>query len=115
MGVGGADMDKALDRVRLHTITELKQSLKNDLAEVILFGSYARGDYNDDSDVDVAVLTNSARDYLGRLTDISCDAMYNENMVLNFVCIPKTAFEQKKEWYPFYRNIWKEGVKWYGN
>jgi uncharacterized protein len=42
--------------------TQLKHTLKelygNKLSSLILFGSYARGDFNDDSDMDFAVVIN---------------------------------------------------------
>ena len=34
----------------------LRQLYGEDLAEVILYGSYARGDYNAESDVDIAIV-----------------------------------------------------------
>lgn len=35
---------------------ELKQILGDNLAKVIVYGSYARGDYRDNSDVDIMIL-----------------------------------------------------------
>ena len=41
----------------LHEVkSELKRILSDDLVEVILFGSYARGEAKEDSDVDVLVV-----------------------------------------------------------
>ena len=44
---------------------------KYDFVKIILFGSYARGNYNDDSDIDIAVIL---KDY-SNLIDIQLDLM----------------------------------------
>jgi len=44
---------------------------KYDFVQVILFGSYAKGNYNDDSDIDIAVIL---KDYTN-LIDIQLDLM----------------------------------------
>jgi predicted nucleotidyltransferase len=44
---------------------------KYDYIKIILFGSYAKGNFNDDSDIDIAVVL---KDY-GSLTDIQLDLM----------------------------------------
>jgi len=35
---------------------QLRRLLENDLSKVILYGSYARGDFQENSDVDIMVL-----------------------------------------------------------
>jgi len=45
--------------------------LKYDFAKIILFGSYAKGNYNEDSDIDIAVIL---KDY-NNLNDIQLDLM----------------------------------------
>ena len=44
---------------------------KYDFVKIILFGSYAKGNYNDDSDIDIAVIL---KDY-NNLIDIQLDLM----------------------------------------
>ncbi len=44
---------------------------KYDFAKIILFGSYAKGNYNEDSDIDIAVIL---KDY-SNLIDIQLDLM----------------------------------------
>ena len=44
---------------------------KYDFAKIILFGSYAKGNYNEDSDIDIAVIL---KDY-NNLNDIQLDLM----------------------------------------
>ena len=55
---------------------EVRKILGEDLRKVIVYGSYARGDFNEDSDVDVMVLTSLAESEIKpieyRLYDIIC-------------------------------------------
>ena len=41
---------------------ELKRMLGERLVRVVLYGSYARGTYHDNSDVDIMVLVNMSED-----------------------------------------------------
>ena len=103
-----------INHVRTLVVDKVPRLLGDDLNSIILFGSCARGDYDEDSDIDVAVLTHSGTDYHKSLCDVSYDAMENENAVLNFICISDAEFQDKNAWYPFYKNIRTQGVKWYG-
>lgn len=46
-------------------LKSLKNELKNrfDIEEIALFGSYARGEANEDSDVDIAVISMKEKNY----------------------------------------------------
>ena len=80
---------------------------------VYLFGSCARGDYTEDSDVDIALLTKSNRiesqKYNDGLAAIATEFAMEYFAVVNFICIPYGEFEEKKEWYPYFKNIEAEG------
>ena len=38
--------------------SQLKEKFKDKIEEIIVFGSYARGDFNEDSDVDLLIVVN---------------------------------------------------------
>ena len=63
-------MDK---RDALNIAAKYAESVKSkyDFVKIILFGSYAKGTYNDDSDIDIAVIL---KDY-NNLMDIQLDLM----------------------------------------
>lgn len=89
-----------------------------DLNQVILYGSCARGDYTQDSDIDIALLTACDRmevkKYSDRIARISAQLAMKYFAVVNFVCLPHSEFMQKKSWYPYFRNIDREGEIIYG-
>ena len=82
----------------------------DDKAEVILFGSRARGDSNKDSDWDILVLTDKLADAV--LQNSIRDKVYH--IELEYVVPVSTIIRSKKDWEniaitPFYKNILREG------
>lgn len=108
-----------LETVKKDIVTEIPKALSNDCRKIILFGSCARGDYRDESDVDVAILIYCDREQVGKY-DSAVDniAMYigdKTGVVVNFVLLPYEEYEAKKSWYPFFMNIENEGIVLYEN
>ena len=85
------------------------------LRDVILFGSYARGDYDTESDIDIAVIIDLDREtlkkYQNNLIHMASEYSLNEDVLLSICCIPQKEFEEYREALPFYRNIYSEGVR----
>ena len=52
-------MNRIVQQVASEYKAQLKKLYGNELVELILFGSYARGDFNAESDVDFAVVLSS--------------------------------------------------------
>lgn len=97
---------------------EVPAMMKNDVKEIILFGSCARGDYDAESDIDIAILMNCDRrdseKYSKGLSKIAADIDLREFSVVSFLCIPSSEYDERKSWYPLYHNIEAEGVRIYG-
>ena len=74
----------------------------NPLIDVILFGSYARGDYDEESDIDIALIVDLAREELKQ---------FDNDVLVSVVSIPAKEFEYWKNDLPFYRNVDTEGVR----
>lgn len=98
-------------------VEELKRIYGSYLQTVILYGSYARGDYSAGSDIDIMILVNlSEKEILekGReLSDVTFD--YNFDYDLEIMPIVKNV-EHFSRWlraYPFYNNVKKEGIELY--
>lgn len=98
---------------------ELTQRLMGrELKAVILYGSCARGDFAEDSDVDIALLTRCNRKEVKKNDDgldmIATKLAMKYFAVVNFVCLPDDEFLEKKGWYGYFQNIEREGVVLYG-
>ena len=83
------------------------------LDKVILYGSYAGGDFDEESDVDVMIVVDmkeeNLRNYEALFTKFSSDAsLENEVLIVPLLC-DKTRFETQREYVPFIRNVNEEG------
>ncbi|MBR6535969.1 MAG: nucleotidyltransferase domain-containing protein [Lachnospiraceae bacterium] len=85
------------------------------VAGVFLYGSYARGDFEKDSDVDIVAIVKGERlalqDKLRTIWDLSADIGLEHDTVVSPTVIPYDEFEEYKEVLPYYRNIAREGLR----
>lgn len=92
-----------------------KQVYGDDIMDIYLYGSYARGDYEQDSDIDfVAIVKGNRLDLQKKLKvmwDIAADLGLENDIVISPTVIPYNEFLQYQEKLPYYRNIIWEGVK----
>ena len=90
--------------------------LGSHLKQIILYGSYARGDFNKDSDIDIMILTDlenkELENYYDKTIEIAYDIENNNNFKIHLS--PKVrnidSFNYWLQALPFYMNIQKEGV-----
>lgn len=82
------------------------------IAEVILYGSYARGQETDESDVDMALVLTAVqtKEQYDRMTDIVVDYQLDLGITLSVISIEQREFMEWKTTLPFYRNVEKEGI-----
>jgi len=91
-----------------------KELFGNNLTDIILFGSYAREDFCEDSDIDVMILVNidekSLHNYRSSVSRIADRADWEYDTLLSPIIVNYTDFEKNKNHVPFYSNVDKEGV-----
>lgn len=94
---------------------ELKQGLAEiygeNLKAVYLYGSYARGDYRDGSDVDVMLLLKNYKDYWKeymRSSDYVGDISLKYDLVVSYILIKEIQWKEADK--PILRNIRREGL-----
>lgn len=100
-------------------IDEITRSYKDvygeDIIRILLYGSYARGDNRDDSDVDIVAIVRGDRKFLQerlrKIWDVSSDLELEYGTIISPTVIPADEFERFKEDLPYYRNILEEGVE----
>jgi len=81
------------------------------LKAVYLYGSYARGDYRQGSDVDVMILLNDYKNYweeLRRSTELASDISLEYDVTVSRLIMKEIQWKESDT--PVLRNIHKEGV-----
>lgn len=93
---------------------ELRRILGDNLSKVIVYGSYARGDYNDRSDVDVMVLVKMSDEEIRAIKNDVYDVAFDIQLSTGIEISPIIKNEEQYEYWvdtlPFYRNVREEGV-----
>ena len=112
------DPVSAVTRDLLKNYTEgIQRTYGKSLDAVILYGSYARGDYTEDSDIDIMILVDLSEEEIQKSRDRVSDFTYDFNMDYDLLIMPVVKgmahFKYWSEAYPFYQNVEKEGVNLY--
>lgn len=88
---------------------EVKKALGDRLDRVVLFGSRARGDADDESDFDFLVaLRKVEKQDKDKIQKIASDLSLKYNIVITALVIPSEDFREDRYFY-LYENIQKEG------
>lgn len=81
---------------------------------MILFGSYARGDYKKESDMDIMILADVCPEEVSSCADMVYDLTYDFEMQYGMEINPSVqstrTYEKWRKVYPFFVNIEKDGV-----
>lgn len=82
-------------------------------ADVILYGSRARGDERSDSDWDILILTDYAADLLTerKFRDKLYDLELETGEALSVFVYSKDDWQTKQNISPFFQNVSQEGVR----
>ena len=91
-----------------------EKAFGENIVRIFLYGSYARGDYNEFSDIDLAAIAKGDRITLQKILeevwDEAADLGLEYDTIISPTVIPFDEFERSKEILPYYRNIEAEGV-----
>ena len=103
-----------LNKITDSVVQAAKDSLGDKLDRVILYGSYARGDYNRESDIDVMILADiqaedraSERRKIRRLLN---RIDLEHDVLLSLSVNDSATFNNYANDLPFYMNVLKDGV-----
>lgn len=95
--------------------SSLRKLLGNTLDSVIVYGSYARGDYSELSDIDVMILVTLTEEKIKKISDEISDMAFEYLMKFGVDISPiVTNIDHFNYWVdnlPYYRNVRDEGVR----
>lgn len=104
-----------MEEICRRVVEAYRKAYGDDIEAIYLYGSYARGDFDEDSDIDFAAIVKGERldiqkkrwevlAYTNRM-DLELDVITSPK------AIPAGEFEKYKQKLPYYRNILKEGIR----
>lgn len=96
----------------LHTIKNVVMAVEP-TATIILFGSYARGDNTQHSDIDLLILidkTKLSREDEKKIKYPIYNIEFETGKIISPIVLSRNDWESRHRITPFYENITKEGV-----
>lgn len=93
-------------------IRGLTEIFKGNIKMIILYGSVARNEAKDDSDIDIAIIMQNDMDEKTQEQFIrwSADMDIRFDKVFSIIDIQEEKLEQWGNVLPFYKNVQKEGI-----
>ncbi len=102
-----------IDEILEEFVNKSKNVLGDSFVSAILYGSYARGDYNSSSDVDIMLLTTLSDDEIEKIEDdifdIAYDYLLSDELTISVNIKNNVHFLYWVDNLPYYRNVKREG------
>lgn len=100
-------------------IAQLREKLANifpqEQFDIILFGSYARNDADNESDIDVMFLVNSSRQTIQekhwQIGEAAAEVLMDFGIVVSPIVENRAYYHANADLLPFFRNVQREGVR----
>lgn len=96
-----------VNQIKKHLIKEYGEKIK----QIIIYGSYVRGEATKDSDIDILVVIDDSLnpfEVRKNLSDIIFDILLEKKELISVIPVPETFFKDYKS--PFILNVKEEGM-----
>lgn len=107
-------MEEKIKSIALEVNEELARLFGEKIERIILYGSYARGDFNSESDIDIMILLNcdstEIAEYRKSISQIASRIGLQNDIMVSLLARNCKEFENNKKYQLFYQNIEKEGM-----
>jgi len=105
-------LSKTEKRVIDAFVRALKEKLGDEIVSIRLFGSKARGDFYQDSDIDIFILVKEKkRPVIDELDEIAANCVFHYDLPLSPVVYDMFEYRKNKELRSFFfENVEKEGI-----
>lgn len=98
-------------------VEDVLELFKEKVYKIVLYGSYARGDFTKESDVDIMILLNcdkeEVKQYRKEISRLASRIGLKNDIEISLLLRDKETFEQGQKVLPFYQNVAGEGVELY--
>lgn len=115
---GGEHMPQSVQNIVTLFAKEVKRVLGKNMDKVIVYGSYARGDDDEHSDLDIMVLASCPEEDIKpfeyELYDVAFDFFMEYGIEISVIVKNKEHFNYWLGALPFYDNVEREGVVIHG-
>ena len=95
-------------------VVEIEKIFSSSLRKIILYGSYARGDYNSNSDIDIMILTSLLDTEIKKIENEVYDIAFEFEMKNEVIISINIKNEEHFNYWlgalPYYDNVKKEGI-----
>ena len=89
-----------IEKIKEETPDLVREFMQSDLVKMILYGSCARGNFRECSDVDIALLVKGDRrdswKYSDKIDEVATKLALKYFAIVNFVLLPYDEFEEKR-------------------
>ncbi|GBD88837.1 nucleotidyltransferase domain protein [bacterium BMS3Abin03] len=110
-------LDKELKQLLEDLQKELQHLLKDKLNKILLYGSYANKSFDEESDVDIMVLTglsdNEIKKVYEHIDELSSKLSLKYEVLISILVKSAEKFYNYSDILPFYKNVLKQGVAVY--
>ena len=112
--------NEVMDIINKEVVPKITELFDEKVDKIYLFGSYAKGNYKEYSDIDIYLLVKDdvnlkhIKKKEDLLFDFTCDLELKYNIFISTFINNVDCFERQKNINPLYINVIKEGVMIYG-
>ena len=110
-------MTDNLKNLLMRYVSDIHGIYESSLMTVILYGSYARGDFHEGSDIDIMILVDlndvTIKEKQSSLSDLTFDYNFDNDIEIMPIVENVDHFNKWLRAYPFYNNVKREGIELY--
>ena len=106
------NIPQSTEKIIQKFIDRVNKLLGKRVKKIILYGSYARGDYNENSDIDIMILTDLTNEEIIEYRELVSNIAFDIEFEVMISPLVKNIekFEYWLKALPFYMNVQREGV-----
>lgn len=109
---------RKLREVQQEIVQAILPIFPHKIYKILVYGSYARGDFNEESDLDIMVIVDCPKGellkYRKPVTLIASRIGLKYDIMVSILLRDKSSFSRYRHVVPFYDNVANEGVEMYG-